>query len=116
MADDEAARIQAELERETEELYNDGYFSDNSLDLQPRYPKLRQTFETAIIVLNLPKVPQTKVEKLTKVVKKIVSRLGVLAASEGGFGGFLMPFNEEKAITEGFAIIDFQFVNVTKYH
>jgi len=108
MADDEAARIQAEIEAETEELYNDGYFSDNSLDLDPRYPKLDDTFETAIVVLNLPKVPQAKVEKLTKVVKKIVSRLGVLAATEGGFGGFLMPFNDEKASTEGFAIIEYE--------
>ena len=84
MADDEAARIQAELEAETEELYNDGYFSDTSLDLNPKYPKLNDSFETAIVVLNLPKVPQAKVEKLTKVVKKIVSRLGNIAATEGG--------------------------------
>ena len=108
MADDEAAQIQAEIEAETEELYNDGYFSDTSLDLDPRYPKLKDTFETAIVVLNLPKVTEAKVEKLTKVVKKIVSRLGVLAAQEGGFGGFLMPFNEEKAATEGFAVIEYE--------
>jgi len=108
MADDDATRIQAEIEAETEELYNDGYFSDNSLDVDPKYPKLRETFETAIVVLNLPKVPQSKIEKLTKVVKKIVSRLGVLAASEDGFDGFLMPYNEEKAMTEGFAIIEYE--------
>lgn len=114
MADDEAARIQAELEAETEELYNDGYFSDTSLDLDPRYPKLRDTFETAIVVLNLPKVPQAKVEKLTKVVKKIVSRLGNIAATEGGFGGFLMPFNDEKASTEGFAIIEYETAEEAK--
>jgi translation initiation factor 3 subunit B len=108
MADDEATRIQAEIEAETEELYNDGYFSDNSLDVDPKYPKLRETFETAIVVLNLPKVPQSKIEKLTKVVKKIVSRLGVLAATEDGFDGFLMPYNEEKDMTEGFAIIEYE--------
>eukprot|EP00534_Pseudo-nitzschia_fraudulenta_P009864 CAMPEP_0201168828 /NCGR_PEP_ID=MMETSP0851-20130426/77244_1 /ASSEMBLY_ACC=CAM_ASM_000631 /TAXON_ID=183588 /ORGANISM="Pseudo-nitzschia fraudulenta, Strain WWA7" /LENGTH=720 /DNA_ID=CAMNT_0047450397 /DNA_START=26 /DNA_END=2188 /DNA_ORIENTATION=+ len=108
MADEEAARIQAELEAETEELYNDGYFSDNSLDLDPRYPKLKETFDTAIIVLNLPKVPQAKVEKLTKVVKKIVSRLGVLAANEDGWSGFMMPFNDEKASSEGFAICEYE--------
>jgi len=109
-ADDAAARKQAELEKETEELYNDGYFSDNSLDLNPKYPKLKETFETAIVVLNLPKVPQAKVEKLTKVVKKIVSRLGVMAcpAGEGGFDGFLMPFDESKGATEGFAIVEYE--------
>jgi translation initiation factor 3 subunit B len=108
MADDEATRIQAKIEAETEELYNDGYFSDNSLDVDPKYPKLRETFETAIVVLNLPKVPQSKIEKLTKVVKKIVSRLGVLAASEDGFSGFLMPYDEENEMTEGFAIIEYE--------
>jgi len=108
MADDEAARQQAELERETEELYNDGYFTDTSLNLDPRYPELKDTYETAIIVLNLPEVPHAKVEKLTKVVKKIVSRLGVLADIEGGSGGFIMPFNEEKDSTEGFAIIEYE--------
>ena len=108
MADEEAARIQAQIEAETEELYNDGYFSDHSLDPDPRYPKLNKTFETAIVALNLPKVPEAKVEKLTKVVKKIVSRLGVLAATEDGFGGFLMPFNKETGSTEGFAIIEYE--------
>jgi translation initiation factor 3 subunit B len=101
-------RTQAELEAETEALYNDGYFSDNSLDLDPKYPMLKTTFEASIVVLNLPKVPQAKVEKLTKVVKKIVSRLGVIATTEGGFDGFLMPFNDEKASTEGFAIIEYE--------
>ncbi len=114
MADDEAARIQAEIEAETEELYNDGYFSDTSLDLDPRYPKLNESFDAAIVVLNLPKVPQSKVEKLTKVVKKIVSRLGNIAATEGGFGGFLMPFNDEKGATEGFAIIEYETAEEAK--
>mmetsp|Transcript_22516 Transcript_22516/g.53147 ORF Transcript_22516/g.53147 Transcript_22516/m.53147 type:complete len:723 (-) Transcript_22516:174-2342(-) len=109
MTDTEAARIQAELEAEMEDLYNDGYFSDSSLDLDPRYPKLKETFETAIVVLNLPKVPQSKVEKLTKVVMKIISRLGNLAANENtGSTGFLMPFNEESGATEGVAICEYE--------
>eukprot|EP00536_Pseudo-nitzschia_multiseries_P013790 jgi/Psemu1/68849/estExt_Genemark1.C_6160006 len=109
MADAEAARIQAEIEAEQEELYNDGYFSDASLDLDPKYPKLRETFETAIVVLNLPKVQQAKVEKLTKVVMKIISRLGNLAANETtGSTGFSMPFNAESGTTEGFAICEYE--------
>ena len=109
MSDEEAARIQAELEAETEELYNDGYFSDGSLDPDPKYPKLKETFDTAIVVLNLPKVPQSKVEKLTKVLTKIVSRLGVLAANEEtGSTGFTMAFNEETGSTEGFAICEYE--------
>ena len=32
------------------------YLSDSPLDPQPQYPQLRETFETAIIITNLPKV------------------------------------------------------------
>ncbi|VEU41860.1 unnamed protein product [Pseudo-nitzschia multistriata] len=109
MADDAAAQRQAEIEAETEDLYNDGYFSDTSLDLNPRYPKLKESFETAIVVLNLPKVPEAKVGKLTKVVMKIISRLGNLASNEDtGFTGFVMPFNAEAGATEGFAICEYE--------
>jgi len=109
MADSEASQLQAQIEAETEDLYNDGYFSDASLDLDPRYPKLKQTFETAIVVLNLPTVSKAKVEKLTKVVMKIISRLGNLAANEDtGSTGFLMPFNEETGASEGFAICEYE--------
>jgi len=114
MADDEAARIQAGLEAETEDLYNDGYFSDNSLDVDPNFPKLMTIFDTAIVVLNLPTVPEAKVEKLTKVVKKIVSRLGVLATHDSGWNGFLMPYNEEKGSTEGFAVIEYETLEEAK--
>ena len=106
---DEEARIQAEVEAETEDLYNDGYFSDGSLDPDPRYPKLKESFDTAIVVLNLPSVPQAKIEKLTKVLTKIVTRLGVLVTDEEtGSTGFDMPFNEEKGATEGFCICEYE--------
>ena len=42
------------LEEESAEL--DGYFSDAPLDPQPNYPALRETFETAVVITNLPKV------------------------------------------------------------
>lgn len=42
------------LEEESAAL--DGYFSDTPLDPQPQYPKLRDTFETAVVITNLPKV------------------------------------------------------------
>jgi hypothetical protein len=45
---------QVDLEKESEEY--DGYFSDTPLNPKPVYPELRNTFETSIIILNLPKV------------------------------------------------------------
>ena len=32
------------------------YLSDTPIDPQPQYPQLRETFETAIIITNLPQV------------------------------------------------------------
>jgi len=109
MAEEMSAEDQiiAELAAEAEEL--DGYFSDASLDPDPRYPKLKESFENVIVVLNLPKVPETKREKLTKVVTKITSRLGNLAVNaDTGFSGFSMPFNEEKGTSEGICIIAYE--------
>ena len=42
------------LEEESASL--DGYFSDAPLKPRPSYPPLRDTFETAVIITNLPKV------------------------------------------------------------
>ena len=70
MADDQDMDALAE---EAAEL--DGYFSDAPLDPQPKYPPLKKSFDTAIIITNLPKVPKAKLEKLTKVVIKLVSRI-----------------------------------------
>ena len=61
-----------DLAAEAAEL--DGYFSDSPLDPEPNYPPLKESFDNAIIITNLPRVPEAKVEKLTKVVMKLVSR------------------------------------------
>lgn len=42
------------LEEEAASL--DGYFSDAPLDPRPDYPPLRETFDTAVVITNLPKV------------------------------------------------------------
>lgn len=101
-----AAQI-SDLEKEAEEL--DGYFSDAPLDPQPEYPPLRDTFESAIVITNLPKVPEAKLEKLTKVVMKLVSRIGTLATnSDTGFSGLSMPYSKEKESTLGFCFVEYE--------
>mmetsp|Transcript_13337 Transcript_13337/g.17882 ORF Transcript_13337/g.17882 Transcript_13337/m.17882 type:complete len:717 (+) Transcript_13337:113-2263(+) len=99
------------LEAESASL--DGYFSDAPLDPKPKYPELKETFETAVIITNLPKVPESKVEKLTKVVTKLVSRIGALATSEG-FSGVHLPFSAETKSTLGFALIEYESGEVAK--
>ncbi|KAG7338898.1 translation initiation factor eIF2A [Nitzschia inconspicua] len=99
--------IEDQLAAEAEEL--DGYFSDTPLEPQPNYPPLNEKFDNAIIILNLPQVPDSKLEKLTKVVMKLVSRIGNLAVNEDtGFSGVLMPFNNDKGTTEGFAFCEYE--------
>lgn len=106
MAADED-HIDDALAAEAAEL--DGYFSDAPLDPKPNYPPLRKTFETCIIITNLPKVPQAKLEKLTKVVMKLVSRIGNLASNDdSGFSGVSMPFNDEKGSTLGFCFVEYE--------
>ena len=46
------------LAEEAAEL--DGYFSDAPLNPKPDYPPLKKTFENAVIITNLPKVPEKK--------------------------------------------------------
>lgn len=93
------------LAEEAAEL--DGYFSDAPLDPQPNYPPLKKSFDTSIIITNLPKVPQAKLEKLTKVLIKLVSRIGALAATEE-YAGVSMPFDEAKGTTLGFCFVDYE--------
>eukprot|EP00559_Dactyliosolen_fragilissimus_P006486 CAMPEP_0184860688 /NCGR_PEP_ID=MMETSP0580-20130426/5538_1 /TAXON_ID=1118495 /ORGANISM="Dactyliosolen fragilissimus" /LENGTH=726 /DNA_ID=CAMNT_0027357897 /DNA_START=433 /DNA_END=2613 /DNA_ORIENTATION=+ len=94
------------LEEESAEL--DGYFSDEPLDPKPQYPILRETFETAVVITNLPKVPAAKVEKLTKVVTRLVSKVGELAScSDSGFTGVQLPCDENNNGTLGFAFVEF---------
>ncbi|GAX26940.1 translation initiation factor 3 subunit B [Fistulifera solaris] len=94
------------LAQEAEEL--DGYFSDAPLDPKPLYPPLRKTFETSVVITNLPKVPQAKFEKLTNVVVKLTTKIGSLVTDEATqFNGVFMPFDEEKDSSLGFCIVEF---------
>jgi translation initiation factor 3 subunit B len=94
------------LAQEAEEL--DGYFSDAPLDPKPHYPPLRKTFETSVVITNLPKVPQAKLEKLTNVVVKLTTKIGTLVTNEATqFNGVFMPFDEEKDSSLGFCIVEF---------
>lgn len=102
----EERSIEDQLADEAAEL--DGYFSDSPLEPEPMYPPLKESFDTAIIITNLPKVPEAKLDKLTKVVVKIVSRIGNLAASEeSGFSGVSMPFDTANGATLGFAFVEY---------
>jgi translation initiation factor 3 subunit B len=95
-----------ELAAEAEEL--DGYFSDTPLDPQPDYPQLRESFESAVIITNLPKVGESKMDKLTKVVMKLVSRIGTLVENpETGFTGVLMPHDKDNDTTMGFCFAEY---------
>lgn len=99
-----APAVDDRLADEAEEL--DGYFSDAPLDPQPVYPKLDESLTTAIILTNLPKVPASKLEKLTKVVTKTVSRIGPLAVSED-FAGVYMPFDPDTDSTAGVCLVEY---------
>jgi len=82
--------------------------SETTLDLKPRYPALRGTFETSVIITNLPKVPQLKVEKLTKVILRLVSKIGTLSCcKDNGFTGVHLPCDEKTNTTLGFAFVDY---------
>ena len=86
----------------------DGYFSDAPLDPKPKYPLLDETFDRCVVVSNLPKVPAAKYDKLSKVVLKIVSRIGQLAAYEGAddFSPFFMP-RDADGTTVGCAFLEY---------
>lgn len=101
----EEKTIEDALAEEAAEL--DGYFSDAPLDPKPKYPPLKETFDTSIIITNLPKVPEAKLDKLTKVVIKLVSRIGKLATTDE-FPGVLMPFDQEKGSSLGFCFVDYE--------
>lgn len=87
----------------------DGYYSDTPLSTTPNYPKLKENFDTCIIVTNIPKIPEAKVEKLTKVLLKLFRRIGNLVSDEeSGYNGLYLPFNKDKGSTEGFAIVEYE--------
>ena len=95
--------IDDDLAAEAEEL--DGYFSDAPLDPEPIYPPLNERFDTSVILLNLPKVGSNKLEKLNKVVVKLVSKIGALQATDS-FSGVLMPVKDDNTL--GFCLVDYQ--------
>lgn len=109
--------IPDELAAEAEEL--DGYFSDAPLDPQPDYPPLSKRFDASILLLNLPKVGTEKLEKLTRAVVKLVSKIGELQSTGdddggggGGFSGVLMPVKD--GTTLGFCLVDYQTVEAAE--
>jgi translation initiation factor 3 subunit B len=97
----------------------DGYFSDAPLELHPKYPPLDTQLDNALIILNLPQVPTTKLAKLTNVVLKLLRRIGNLAgddtdaAAEGSttdaantdtaFSGLTMPVADDHTL--GFCLV-----------
>jgi hypothetical protein len=93
------------LEEEAAAL--DGYFSDAPLDPKPMYPTLNETFESAIVITNLPKAPAAKVEKLLKVVHRLVSKIGPLVNSES-FNGVDLTTDSETGDTLGCAFVEYQ--------
>jgi len=98
------------LEEEAASL--DGYFSDAPLDPRPDYPPLRETFDTAVVITNLPKAPVAKLERLTKLVNRLVSKIGTLATSNTSdpnnpFTGLQIPVNPSTNMTYGFAFVDY---------
>lgn len=107
------ASTEPNLEEEAALL--DGYFSEEELDPQPQYPPLNSTFERCIVITNLPKVNQSKVEKLSKVILKLVSRIGNLASYDGSdFTGFLMPYDKDADTTVGCAFVEYESVGDAK--
>jgi len=100
----------AEEDRLAEEAAElDGYFSDAPLEPEPNYPPLDESFAGAVVITNLPKVAEAKLEKLTKVVMKLVSRIGTLAANDDtGFTGLHMPYDADKDSTLGFCFVEYE--------
>ena len=109
----QANETMTSIEEESASL--DGYFSDTPLEPKPSYPPLLDTFDRCIVITNLPKVPSSKHEKLSKVVLKLVSRIGNIASYEEGEEpsndtGFFLPIDEAKDATAGCAFVEYESV------
>ncbi|KAL7465776.1 hypothetical protein ACHAXS_006097 [Conticribra weissflogii] len=101
------------LEEEAAQL--DGYFSDAPLDPRPKYPPLDTSFGRCVVISNLPKVPESKLDKLRKVVLKLVTRIGPLASYDDDDGdgnddptSFLLPFDPDSQSTVGCAFAEYE--------
>lgn len=104
---DKGKSVEDLLADEAAEL--DGYFSDTPLNLKPNYPPLNDSFDATVIVTNLPKVPESKVEKLTTVVMKLLTRIGTLAANaDTQYSGLHMPFDKSAGTTLGFCFVEYE--------
>ena len=77
--------------------------SDTELEYTANKPKLNTSFNHTVIFSNLPQIPATKVEKLTSVLKKIVTKVGTLDDEVL----ILMPMNAATSKTHGFAFVTF---------
>lgn len=89
----------------------DGYFSEADLDPENyvNYPPLNESFDdTTVVITNLPRVGAAKLEKLSKVVTKLVGRIGQLAASEAtGYSGVYLPLDDAAQTTLGFVLVEY---------
>ena len=67
-------------------------------------PTLNEEMSNVVVIDGLPKVPASKIEKLTKVVRKIVSQFGSVDWEHGVFS---MPMAADGKKTMGFAFCEF---------
>merc|ERR1719469_1139296 len=92
-------------EEDEEDL--EGYYSETDICVEPQYPIMMESFETTIVVTNLPKVPLSKLEKLKKVLTKLVGHIGPLAVSpDGSYSGLYMPHGE--SATHGVCLVEYE--------
>lgn len=91
------------IDLEAEAAALDGYFSDTPLEPKPKYPPLRESFENAILVTNIPKIGKAKLAKLTNVITKLLSKIAPLAAdADADFTGLHIPYSADNDTTYGF--------------
>jgi hypothetical protein len=76
--------------------------------------KLEDVFRE-VLILNLPKVPESKAEKLTKVVVKLITRIGTLVVNpETNCEGVLMSFDQELGTTCGACLVEYETAEQAK--
>ena len=81
------------------------YMSDNELVVEPKLPKLDESFGCTVVISNLPKVPQATHEKLKSVMLKICNKVGTVDLQDEVAP--LMPFGEDGK-SHGFLFITFK--------
>lgn len=108
-----------DIMNEAEEL--DGYFSDTPLEPEVHYPPLNESYYETLLVMNLPKVPGAKIEKLTTVLRKILTKIGNIQqfynpenTEEVTFPGYYMPYDEANDLTYGFCFVCYDNADAAK--